>query len=272
MLGGWNFNWQRRFFVWEELFEDLKVTNAAALVSETEDRWFWRSENDAAFTVNSAYRLVSKLSNSVVLDTPWHGKFFNSIWKCLAPSKVVGFVWQLLHNRISTRWNFVTRCIIAAREDSLYPLCGVESETDFHLFLYCTVAKQVWIEVFAWLKVPFSFPHNLFSIFNCFLCAGDPKASKGRLMICCAAVWTIWKFRNSTVFDNGTGSIQFRKLVEGVKVTSWKWWLARTKTAHCLLLMADKTLFWYFTPCSVCFLFFFCTWFSLLCFPFVGFF
>jgi hypothetical protein len=52
-------------------------------------------------------------------------------------------------------------------------------------------------------------------------------------MICCAVVWMIWKFRNFVLFDNGSGTVL--DVVEGVKVASWKWWLARAKTAHCLL-------------------------------------
>jgi hypothetical protein len=40
------------------------------------------------------------------------------------------------------------------------------------------------------------------------------------------------EFQNSVVFDNGRGSVS--ELVERVKVTSWKWWLARTKNAHSL--------------------------------------
>jgi hypothetical protein len=61
---------------------------------------------------------------------------------------------------------------------------------------------------------------------------GNPKASKGRLMIGCAVVWMIWKLRNSILFDNGNGTVA--DLVEKVKVVSWKWWLARSKVANCL--------------------------------------
>jgi hypothetical protein len=156
-----------------------------------------------------------------VLQVPWHAKIFTGIWKSLTPSKVCGFVWQLLHNRIPTRNNLV----IASGVDSVCPLCGVESETVDHLFLYSTVAKQVWFDIFTWLKVPFGLPHSRFSIFNCLLYAGDPKASKGRLMIYCAVLWMIWKFWNSVLFENGNGTVS--ELVERVKVTFWKWWLAR---------------------------------------------
>jgi hypothetical protein len=34
------------------------------------------------------------------------------------------------------------------------------------------------------------------------------------------------------LFKNGNGTVL--DLVEGIKVISWKWWLARSKKAHCL--------------------------------------
>jgi hypothetical protein len=126
--------------------------------------------------VNSVYQLVSELANLEVLSAHWHAVIFNSIWKSPTPSKACGFVWQLLHDRVPTRSNLVIRQIIDAGAESLCPLCGEESETVAHLFLYCKVALKMWMEIFAWLKVPFGLPHNLFSIFNCLLCAGEMKA------------------------------------------------------------------------------------------------
>jgi hypothetical protein len=229
----WRLLWRRRFFVCEEtvLEEMLEVINRVTL-SNLPDKWGWKPENDADFTVKSVYNLVSILSSLDVLEVPWHAKVFAGIWKSPTPSKVCGFVWQLLHNRTPTRSNLAKRNIIATGVDCVCPLCGAESETVEHLFLYCTVTYQVWNDIFTWLKVPFGLPQSRFSIFHCLLSAGDPRSSKGRLMICCAAVWVIWKFRNSVLFDNGNGTAS--ELVERVKVTSWKWFLARSKKTHCL--------------------------------------
>jgi hypothetical protein len=229
----WRLIWRRRLFVWEEnLMDELLVVINRISPSDDTDRWGWKPENDAIFTAKSVYKLVSNLSNLEGLDAQWHAKIFTGIWKSPTPSKVCGFVWQLLHNRIPTKSNLVSRRIIVAGEDSRCVLCGVEIETADHLFLYCNVAKQVWFEIFTWLKVSFGLPHSLFAIFNCLLCAGNPRANKGRLMICCAVVWSIWKFRNSVLFENENGAVS--DLVEAIKVISWKWWLARSKKAHCL--------------------------------------
>jgi hypothetical protein len=50
------------------------------------------------------------------------------------------------------------------------------------------------------------------------------------MMIGCAVVWKIWKLRNLILFENSTGTTA--EVVEGVKVVSWKWWLARTSKSH----------------------------------------
>jgi hypothetical protein len=229
----WRLIWCRRLFVWEEnlLNELLELINRVSL-SDVTDRWGWKPKNDVEFTVKSVYKLVFNLSNLMVLDVQWYAKIFTGIWKTPTPSKVCGFVWQLLHNRIPTKSNLVSRRIIVTGEASRCTICGEEMKTADHLFLYSNFAKQLWFEIFSWLKVPFGLPHSLFSIFNCLLCAGDPRSNKGRLMICCAAVWSIWKFRNLVLFENGNGTVS--NLVEGIKVISWKWWLARSKKAHCL--------------------------------------
>ncbi|MCI32672.1 hypothetical protein A2U01_0053886, partial [Trifolium medium] len=40
-----------------------------------------------------------------------------AIWKCLEPSKVSAFAWQLLHDRIPTQLNLHRRRIIDAAGD-----------------------------------------------------------------------------------------------------------------------------------------------------------
>jgi hypothetical protein len=145
---------------------------------------------------------------------------------------VSSFVWQLFHDRVPTRNNLVIRQVITEGLESVCPLCGLELKTSEHLFLYCNVATKVWQDIFLWLNIPFDRPHSIFSILNCVLAAGNPKGNKGRMMIACVVFWMVWKFRNQVVFDNGSSSIV--ELVEGVKVASWKWWLARTKNSQCL--------------------------------------
>jgi hypothetical protein len=50
------------------------------------------------------------------------------------------------------------------------------------------------------------------------------------VMICNAVVWNLWRFRNSILFDNGRGTVA--ELVEAIKVSSWKWWMARSENRN----------------------------------------
>jgi hypothetical protein len=233
--GEWRLEWRRRFFEWEKLlFNDLlQLINTAALSIEEEDRWVWLPEGEAVFSVKSTYRIVAAFSAIDCAVAQCFMPIFTAIWKCPAPSKVSGFVWQLLHGRIPTRNNLMTRRILDATGDVSCALCGEEMETELHLFLYCEIASLVWVEIFNWLEVPFGLPHNLFSLFYCLMEAGSHKIRRRMIMIASAVVWNLWNCRNSLLFDNGSGSVA--ELVEAVKISSWKWWMSRNSNTHCLL-------------------------------------
>jgi hypothetical protein len=181
----------------------MELINPILLLREEEDRWGCEPEGGAEFTVKSTYRKVFSLSSFDCVAAPWKRPVFTAIWKCPAPSKVSGFVWQLLHGKIPTRQNLVYRNIIADDADALCVLCGEEMESDFHLFLYCEIATLVWIEIFFWLDIPFCLPHNLFSIFHCLMEAGRKNDRHGLVMIGAAVCWNLWRCRNSILFDNG---------------------------------------------------------------------
>jgi hypothetical protein len=44
--------------------------------------------------------------------------------------------------------------------------CGTAAESTEHLFLYCDFARQIWVEVFNWLRLNFFLPHSILSILN----------------------------------------------------------------------------------------------------------
>jgi hypothetical protein len=226
----WRLNWRRRLFEWEkELVNELMLLiNPVVFRMEEEDRWGWEPEGGANFTVKSTYQKVFNLSTHEGVVDPWNASVFSVIWKCPAPSKVSGFVWQLLHGRIPTRKNLVARRVIDGDGDISCALCGEETESELHLFLYCEIAMLVWIEIFFWLDVPFCLPHNIFSIIHCLLEAGGKKSRQGMGTICAAVCWNIWRCHNSIVFE-------VMELVKAIKVSSWKWWLSRSAAAHCLL-------------------------------------
>jgi hypothetical protein len=232
-IGSWEILWRRRFFVWEqELFNELlDLINPISLLEEV-DSWGWAPKGGEAFTVKSTYKVICGLNVPEVVVDQWHAFIFSAIWKCFAPSKVAGFVWQLLHGRVPTRSNLPIRRVILNGGDCSCVLCGEKLETVNHLFLYCEVAMLVWLEIFEWLQVSFGLPHNLLSLFNTLQEVGNKKLRIGFLMICCSVVWNLWKWRNAVLFDNTRMTVA--ELIESIKVSSWKWWLSKTSPSLCL--------------------------------------
>jgi hypothetical protein len=101
-----------------------------------------------------------------------------------------------------------------------------------HLSIYCEVAMKVWKDVFAWLDINFAFPHDLFSLLNDLMEAGGRKLRKELGLIWNSVIWTLWRNRNTAVFENRRWEVS--ELVEKVKVLSWKWWLSQSKVPQCL--------------------------------------
>ncbi|WJX31200.1 hypothetical protein P8452_19654 [Trifolium repens] len=230
----WSLLWRRRLFEWEKdlLQNMLAVINSTGPLSDAVDCWGWRLEGGGDFTVKSTYKNVSLLCSPVTAVSPLKAAIFSAIWSCPIPSKVSGFIWQLLHGKVPTRNNLLTRKIIDADGDASCALCGEEKETELHLFLYCEIAHLIWLKIFNWLDISFVLPHDLFSLLHCLMGDGNSKMRKGLLLIGCAVIWSIWRCRNSILFDNGRGSVA--ELVDAVKVSSWKWWLSRPSGNKCM--------------------------------------
>ncbi|KAK2383485.1 hypothetical protein QL285_070931 [Trifolium repens] len=126
----------------------LEVGEDDLLLDEMMGRTFafrvkWQKEwrQGPVLEIKDDKQLAGKIQQQLAAS-PWHAPIFTSVWKCPAPSKVSGFVWQLLHGRVPTRNNLITRRILAVEEDVSCALCGEEKETELHLFLYCENAVQ----------------------------------------------------------------------------------------------------------------------------------
>ncbi|PNX79781.1 ribonuclease H, partial [Trifolium pratense] len=200
----WNFIWRRRLFVWEVTLLDelLLILNPITLSSVT-DCWGWRPEKGEEFTVRSTYGLVLNLIIPRDAMPNEERLAFKAIWKGPTPSKVSGFAWMLLHDRVPTRVNLYKCRIIQEDGDQRCVFCGQCAETVTHLFLYCSGITQVWHRVCAWLGLHFLLPHSISSLLN--------------------------------FFATTPGCKQLRQgLVDEVKIASWKWWIGKSKASPCL--------------------------------------
>ncbi|MCH99327.1 ribonuclease H protein, partial [Trifolium medium] len=205
----WNLEWRRRLFVWEStLWEELVLIINSVTLSCEEDKWEWKLDKNGVFSVKSTYELVSKLLITTRSTTQEQVSAFKAIWKCPAPSKVLGFSWMLLHDRIPTRVNLFRRRIIQQERDKVCVLCGDCDETSVHLFIYCQFSLQVWGRILSWLGMGFILPHSIESLVNWFAgVPGNKQMRQGLIMVWNAVIWALWNLRNKIIFDNGTGDL-----------------------------------------------------------------
>jgi hypothetical protein len=224
----WDFRWRRELSVWE--FDQFQVLLAAVanhpLVGAT-DSWSWRHDPTGTFSVKSAYLLLTA-------DLVFNGldALLAKVWKSWAPSKVIVFSWQLLQDRVPTRQNLLKRRVIRDPGDALYAFCGSSIESVDHLFVTCVFVSPVWYSILRWLDFQFVSPVSIISVFQGFIGSGRGRKNRlGWLLIWHATVWAMWNSQNDVIFARGTVCVD--SLVDKVKLSSWKWYLAKNSGIAC---------------------------------------
>jgi hypothetical protein len=126
-----------------------------------------------------------------------------------------------LYPSILARYKSMT-CILASTELACSVGCD-SSETATHLFLHCTLATNLWFQVWNWLGISSVLSGDLRHHFIQFTnMAAMPHFSHHYFyIIWFATVWMIWKDRNSRVFRNPASS-PFT-LIEKIQQLSFLW-------------------------------------------------
>jgi hypothetical protein len=227
--GRWAFTWRRRLFVWEEeLLANLLSDLECFVWNNEEDRWRWVLGEEEVFTVNSLYAKLEEGGRGEGSFAEDELIVFRNIWKTGVPSKVSAFVWKALLDRIPTRVNLEIRRCLPPDIASNCASCGLMPEKTSHIFLHCVVARRIWYKLMEWVDVNFIMPPNLFIHWECWSGGSlNKKISRGLRMIWQAAIWSIWKARNDSIFN----AIEMRwdEVVDAIKVLSWRWLLERFK-------------------------------------------
>jgi hypothetical protein len=87
------------------------------------------------------------VDDSQMLDTV--SKF---IWHKHVPVKVSLLAWRLLRSRFPTKSNLMARVIISLEAQLCVSGCG-EVETAQHMFVSCTIFRELWHLVRGWIEV-----------------------------------------------------------------------------------------------------------------------
>ena len=138
----------------------------------------WKLEDSGIFSVSSAYkRLVGVVLNEVRWTNEEKG-VFEKLRKSSVPSKVVGFAWRAILNRVPTKINLTLRHVLRPEEQPWCALCNRVEESANHLFLHCHVASAVWLKLRWWLDYYFILPLNLFIHWECWHGGKGTKKAK----------------------------------------------------------------------------------------------
>ncbi|GJU31861.1 RNA-directed DNA polymerase, eukaryota [Tanacetum coccineum] len=147
-------------------------------------------------------------------------------WNRFLPKKINIFIWRVLRDRLPTRWNLSRKGIDV---DSLScPVCDAGIETIQHSMWFCSLATTVWHRIFVWLHIS---PPNLSNLQDLYSWIDDLHISSSRKIIletiCGVVLWTLWNFRNETIF----GSTPPKRciLIDKILDFSYSWYSTRNK-------------------------------------------
>jgi len=92
-----------------------------------------------------------------------------------------------------------------------------------YLFLVCPLFGSLWYDIGRWLGIVAVYPHNFLDHLLQFVHIVGTSCTKRYIlvMIWCACIWTIWKYRNRRIFSiKPTTTLPH---IDSVKLLSFRW-------------------------------------------------
>ncbi|KAJ1416432.1 Reverse transcriptase zinc-binding domain [Sesbania bispinosa] len=159
-----------------------------------EDKLIWKLSRDGRFSVKSAYyHFTENLMENTHLKEPGE---WRSIWRLHVPNRVRVLIWRTLRGCLPVRTNLQKKGIVC---QSIYPLCELCLENEWHLFFGCTHNMQCWQESGLWhemelyVRVSEDFRETAFHFLKTL--PMKEKSLFGMLF------WSLWKRRNEKVWE-----------------------------------------------------------------------
>jgi hypothetical protein len=216
--GGEAWVWRRHLWAWEEelLGECQTLLLTVTLQVGSADRWQWRHDPSAGYSVRDAYQVLTSQDTTVM------GEAEDLIWHRHVPLKVSILAWRLLRDRLPTKANLVSRGILSPDQHHCVAGCG-SIETAHHLFISCSTFGSLWALVRSWIGFSTVDAYNLTDHFLQFTFSiGGARARRSFLqLIWLACVWVVWNERNLRVFKTSANSVA--QLLDKVKLFSYRW-------------------------------------------------
>ncbi|GJN35167.1 hypothetical protein PR202_gb23914 [Eleusine coracana subsp. coracana] len=192
--GGFSLVWLYEYFqLWDVLLE--------VNLSEDNDQHTWRFDGSGSFSTKSAYQAFF---NGAMTFEPWR-----RLWKAWASSKYKVFLWLAIRNKCWT----VDRL---ARRGLPHPdrcvFCDQADEDIQHILTDCVFAREFWYKVLAPVGMPANTPGQDDDVFAEWWKKArkhaDKTKRKGLNSLIILGAWTLWKHRNSCVYEGVRPCIQ----------------------------------------------------------------
>ena len=171
------------------------------LREETQDTVTWRWTANGVYSASSAYELQFEGSTRF--------NYRDLIWSSDAPLKCRIFGWLALRGKCHTAdclakkgWPHNAACV----------LCLSEPETALHLLATCNVAIRLWKKLLTTAALPAALaPSAATTSLDAWLCSSrqtQPAAlKKSWTSLVHLTWWTLWKERNSRIFQNSAATL-----------------------------------------------------------------
>ena len=157
------------------------------------DHWVWKLEASGVFSVNSVRNLID--------DRLLPKEEVPTRWVKVIPIKVNIFAWKVRSDKLPTRLNISLRGV--ELNSIICPLCNVGVESSSHLFLSCSLARNLRRLVLRWWELEDS---DLSSYDDWLAWLNNVKIPNHLKEIlegvCYVMWWLIWRFRNQSLFGN----------------------------------------------------------------------
>ncbi|GJW18812.1 RNA-directed DNA polymerase, eukaryota, reverse transcriptase zinc-binding domain protein [Tanacetum coccineum] len=161
-------------------------------LSMEQDAWEFTPDLLRCFSVKSMRKTISNtLNNTTIQSTKWNK---------LLPSKVNIMSWRVCNQRLPTRANLNKHGIDL--DSVLCLICNSDIATESHVFVTCSIARNIWKAIYAWWHLsdtPTTILEDLVSLSD-----RVPLENKFKPffdMVVNNTIWSLWKYRNKVLFN-----------------------------------------------------------------------
>ncbi|GJZ64388.1 RNA-directed DNA polymerase, eukaryota [Tanacetum coccineum] len=182
----------------QQLMVDLYMLLEAVSLSNSQDRWICDLTGDGEFRVKRCSVLIDRSMASSSHSEPTR-------WVKYIPIKINIFAWRARRDCLPSRVNLIRRGVNL--ESPNCPLCSSCEEDVPHVLFRCDLAQLVLRRICRWWDLDWQFWTSFLEWQSWFSSIRLSSKVKNMLEgVFCVAWWSIWMFRNRTIFDENPPS------------------------------------------------------------------